>query len=346
MDEASRRLERSCRASGDRLERVRAANARLRAGDARGALELLQDLDAKDASGLETTTRALATLRTGDAAGALAVLERAAAAGAELDVELEPLLLTVEPALEGRVPLGRPRVARFLSRMEPGRRPGALVQALEADKDPLVKVALHVTDRPAFTRDERVSRVYGSHGADYETGRFIAFDATLEMRVRTFELGLFESIGTALAAIARDPHFVDTLELRSSFGDGWGLGGNDHEIDERVLADAIAALNDLDLVPWRIRDCGVRPYDLMKDERRFVRRLARDIGGHPIGRQTAFDPSASLLARFLAKHPFRGQPCPWSELEPLIDEARRTFSRLGSLACEDFAHTVRGQLRL
>ncbi|HZU97585.1 MAG TPA: hypothetical protein VFF73_12875 [Planctomycetota bacterium] len=346
MDEASRRLERSSRASGDRLERVRAANARLRADDAKGALDLLKDLDPKEASGLETTTRALATLRTGDAGGALAVLERAAAAGAELEIELEPLLLTLAPALEGRVPLGRPRVARFLSRMEPGRRPGPLVQALEADKDPLVRIALRITERPAFTKDERVSRVYGSHGADYETGRFIAFDATLEMRVRTFELALFESIGKALATIARDPHFVETLALRTSFGDGWGLGGNDHEIDERVLADAIAAFNELDLVPWRVRDVGVRPYDLMKDERRFVRRLARDIGGHPIGRQAAYDANAPLLARFLAKHPFRGQPCPWAELEPLIDEARRTFSRLGSLACEDFAHTVRGQLRL
>jgi hypothetical protein len=341
MDEASRRLERESQASGDGFARARAANEHLRSGRFEAALAALGEPTVEASSGLEVTTRALAHARLGLAEAAVADLEAALVGSGSLDVEPAALLEVLAPALEGKVPLGRARAARLLARVPA--RPDLDLGSLRHDPDPLVRIAL-VTDRPSFTKDERVSRVYGSHGADYETGRFIAFDAPLEMRLRTFELPLFKALAALLATLSRDPPLIEAVELRPAFGDGWGLGGNTKETDKDGLLAAIERLNALDLLPWKVRHCDVRPYDLMEDEDRFVRRLARDVGGHPVGRQAPFDPSAPLLARFLAKHPMRGGPCPWSELEPLLDEARRVFSPLGLRACEHFARVARGKL--
>jgi hypothetical protein len=285
------------------------------------------------------TTRCLAHVRLGQAEAALRALEGALG----LDLETAVFQEALAPALAGKVPLGRARAARVLARV-PGRADLG-VEELRADKDPIVRLAF-VVERPPFTQHDRSSRVYGSHGANYETGRFLAFDAPLALRVQLFSLELFGATVTALSTLADDPHVVETLELKAARGDGWGLGGNYHEVDLKGLERAVAALNALDILPWKIRHSDVRPYDLVEDERLFVRTLARDIGGHPVGRQAPYDPAAPLLARFLAKHSFKAPPCPWAEIEPLLEEARRTFSALGARACEEFARHVRNLQRL
>ncbi len=337
MDEASRRLERTSRASGDHFARVRAANEHLRAGRNEQALLTLDD--AGEPSELEMTTRALAHVRLGHAEEALRALEGA------LGMELETAVLqeALAPALEGKVLLGRARATRVLARLVP--REGLRLEELRADPDPIVRLGF-VVERPPFTQHDRSSRVYGSHGANYETGRFLAFDAPLAVRVQHFSLELFGATVTALSTLADDPHVIETLELKAARGDGWGLGGNNHEVDLKGLDRAIVALNALDVLPWRIRHSDVRPYDLVEDERLFVKTLARDIGGHPVGRQAPYDPAAPLLARFLAKHSFKSPPAPWAEIEPLLEEARRTFSPLGARACEEFARHARGLQKL
>jgi hypothetical protein len=338
MDEASRRLERTSRASGDRIARARAANEHLRAGRNQQALEAL-DGDGEP-SELEMTTRVLAHVRLGQGEEALVALER------RLGLELETAVFqeALAPALAGKVPLGRVRATRVLAHLP--MREGLGLEELRADKDPLVRLAFVIERIPFDIRYDRSFRVYGSHGADYETGRFLAFDAPLAIRVQYFSLELFGATATALSTLAEDPHMVHTLELKAARGDGWGLGGNYHEVDLGGLERAIAALNTLDVLPWKIRHSDVRPYDVMEDERRFVRTLSADIGGHPVGRQSPYDPAAPLLARFLAKHSFKAPPCPWAEIEPLLEEARRTFSPLGARACEEFARHVRGLQKL
>ncbi len=339
MDETQRRLERSSRASGDRMKTVRAAHEHLRSGRFEAALAALgAPLPDEAPASVELSTRALALKGLGRNAEALGVLEGALASGALGELDPVSLLDALEPALAGRVPLGRARSARLLARVP--ERPELPLDALRRDPDPLVRIGF-VKERPTFTRNDQVTRVYGSHGGDFMTGRFIAFDSTLEMRLRTFEPRLFEGIVTALSTLADDAHVVETLELRIAFGDGWGLGGNNHPIDVRGLERAIDALNALDLLPWRVRHCDVRPYDIMEDQSRFARRLGRDLGGHPIGRQTPYDPTAPLLARLLARHPFRGPPCPTSEFAPLLEEARATYTPLGARACEEFDRFVR-----
>jgi len=351
MDERSRRLERTSRASGDRTASARAAHEHLRAARFEAALEALGE-ESPAAPALEVAARALALTGLGRHESALAVLEGAVARG--LGAELDPaaLLEALGPSLQGAAPLGRARAARLLARVSPQPdAPGAALapalEALRADQDPLVRLAF-VRERPRFVGDPTpVSRVYGSHGGDFKFGRFIAFDAPVDIRLRTFEPALFDAVTEALAALAGDASLVATLELGAAFGaEVWGLGGNDHAIDAEALGRAIARLNALDLLPWTVRDCDVRPFDSMDDDGRFVRRLARDMNAHPTGRQKPYDEAAPLLERILAKHPWKGPPCTREDLAPLLEEARRSFTRWGFDACEEFARRTRGELRL
>lgn len=327
------------------MDTVRVAHEHLRAGRCEAALAALGDAVDAEATSIEVTTRALAFAGLGQHERALGALEGALAVGAELDLDGAALLEALGPALEGKGRLGRPRAARLLARIPP--RPELPLEQLRADPDPLVRLAF-VLERTGFVGDPTpVSRVFGSHGGDFQFGHFIAFDAPVDLRLRTFEPGLFAKVSTALSTLAEDPYVVETLELGAAFGaEVFGLGGNDHPIDGGILERAIASLNALDLLPWTLRDCGVRPYDQMEEEGRMIRRLARDLGAHPSGRQKPFDPASPLLERILAKHPLKGPPCPRDELEPLLVEARRDFTRFGVEACEEFARRVRGQLKL
>jgi hypothetical protein len=340
MDEARRREERALAAGEDRLARLRVANDHLRRGDPGAALALLPE--EQESSALEAGTRARALAQQGDGAEALAMLERVVVLG--LEVEPQALEAALAPALDGAIPLGRARAARVFDRLAPRGTP--LPADLARDDDPLVRVAVLRDRFPVRTDWDKTSRVYGSHGPDYETGWFIAFETSLECRLRTFTARLFESVNRALAALADDRGTIERLRFGAAFGEGFGLGGlrgrnrEEDQADLPVIAGAVLRLDRLDLLPWRVRLATVRPYDRMDDEARLARRLGRDLFGHPL-RQHPHDAKKGLLERFLARHPLRGPAPTDAELAPLLAEARERFTPVGVQACLECTRFVR-----
>lgn len=363
MDEAARRLERRIEAEGDRLARVRLAQERLRAHDPAGALAALgprSEAKDPDVLGLECEPRARALVALGRAEEAIEALRRAADAGAVLDPRAALALL--EPlATQGPSPR-RASAAAVLARLatatDRGHGPDgvaadgvpALLSTLAKDPETLVRLAL-VRERPRFDpHRDRTFRVYGSHGPDYETGVFVAFELSHDARLRWFEPRLAASVNAALAALADDATAIEAIRLRAAYGDGYGLGGIQQPLDGgAALVDSVSRLNALDVLPFRLRittgdherDVRSRPYDLMEDESRLARRLAEDLRGHPARQKAPED--ATVIERIVALHPLSGIPARRELLTPLLEEAGAELTPVGLRALQIFAKLRRGE---
>ena len=349
MDEGRRRLERRIEAEGDALARVRLAQERLRAADPAGALVALGEPASAgdpDALGLDADARGRALLDLGRSDEALATLRRAADAGAALDARALAALL--EPLVAVSSVAARACAAAVVARLRDG---DGVVTPLRdrvaRDPEPLVRLAL-VRERPPFdVARDRSSRVYGSHGRDYETGIFITFEMPHDLRLGWFEPRLGASVNAGLASLADDATAIESLGLRTAYGEGYGLGGV-HDMPDGGLAleAAVRKLNALDLVPFRLRLCGVRPYDLMEDEARLAHQMAEDLRGHP-ARQRPAESESSLVERIVALHPHSaiGVPAPRAVLATLLAEAREHMTPVGLRALKIFASLNRGRTK-
>jgi hypothetical protein len=346
MDESARNLERRIAVDGDPLARVRLAHEKLRARDAKAALAALgetPDTADRETRALDATIRARATHELGRLDDALAFLG-SLAPEVLVSIEWRPISGVIGAALVDRtVPLARPRAARVVARLKPGDGElDALARELARDSDPLVRLAL-VQERPPFdpVRDGS-RRVYGSHGADYEMGIFVAFEMSTELCLRFFEPGLCAAVNAALATLAPDATFVESLGLRTAFGEGYGLGGVHQARDGGLaLESALARLNALDVLPWRMHTSGVRPYDLVEDRRKLASRIEQsNLRGHP-ARQRQVEQAQTPVERILSHHPLGGLPARREVVTPLLEEARAQVTDVGYEALELFVKRAR-----
>ena len=346
MDEIRRKLERRVAAEGDRLTRVRLAHEKLRARDAAGALEALEGAGSDGEPGtlaLEATVRASALHELHRLEEAVSGLR----AAVELAVlEWRPVAGVVLAALEERSVVTRACAAAVAARLREGDSDlDALRARLAQDPELLVRLAL-VRDRPQLELEsDRGPRVYGSHGADYEMGIFVAFDMSAEDRLRYFEPRLCSAVNTALAALADDANDIEPLELRTAFSNDFGLGGAPQAPDGgAALASSVRKLNELDLVPWKLRVRGVVPYDLMEKEERLAKILAQYLKSHP-ARQKPLGESPTVVERIAALHPARGVPARRELVAPLMEEARGFVTPVGLAALDRFVKECHGLTR-